>query len=140
MHTYQLGIALENPAQLLIPNSINKKIPVTLLVEEIDTIIQAVDMSKKYSIRDKTILSLLYSSGVRVSELTDLKLINIFLHERFIRVFGKGNKERIIPIGKKAKAHIKLYLSELRPMLSQKGKSAGFLFLNKCDSRSQRGR
>ena len=79
-YLYHVGIVSDNQAQLLIAPKINKNIPVTLLVEEINTIIQAVDMSKKYSIRDKTILSLLYSSGVRVSELTDLKLINILIH------------------------------------------------------------
>ena len=121
----------ENHSQLLIPPRIRRKIPVTLLVEEIDTIIRAVDMAKKYACRDKAILSLLYASGLRVSELTDLKLMSLLLQEGFIRVFGKGEKERIVPIGKKAIEHINNYLYELRHMMVKESKSKGFVFLNR---------
>ena len=130
-YLYQAGITSENQAQLLKTPRINRKIPITLLVEEIENIIQAVDMSKKYALRDKAILSLLYASGLRVSELTDLKLMSLLLQEGFIRVFGKGEKERIVPIGNKAILHMKNYLDELRSMMVKEGKSDGFVFLNR---------
>ena len=130
-YLYQCGIVSDNQAQLLIAPHINKKIPVTLLVEEINSIIQAVDMSKKYAFRDKSILSLLYACGLRVSELINLKLMSLLLQEGFIRVFGKGDKERIVPIGKKSIFHIHNYLCNLRPLLANQGKSGGILFLNK---------
>ena len=130
-YLYQVGITSENQAQLLKPPRINRKIPVTLLVEEIENIIQSVDMSKKYAFRDKAILSLLYASGLRVSELTNLKLMSLLLQEGFIRVFGKGEKERIVPLGKKAKVHMKNYLDELRHLMAKEGKSGGFVFLNR---------
>ena len=88
-------------------------------------------MRKKYAFRDKAILSLLYASGLRVSELTDLKLMSLLLQEGFIRVFGKGEKERIVPLGKKAIVHMKNYLYELRHMMIKEGKSKGFVFLNR---------
>ena len=130
-YLYEKGITVENKAQLLTTPRINRKIPITLLVEEIENIIQAVDMSKKYAFRDKAILSLLYASGLRVSELTDLKLMSLLIQEGFIRVFGKGEKERIVPLGKKAIVHMKNYLDELRHMMVKEGKSEGFVFLNR---------
>ena len=130
-YLYRAGLTTENHAQLLISTPINRRIPVTLLVEEIDNIIQAVNMKKKYALRDKSIISLLYSSGLRVSELTNLKLMNLLLIEGFIRVFGKGDKERIVPVGNKAKLHIRSYLSALRPSLAQKGGSRGIVYLNR---------
>ena len=129
-YLYQLHLTDNDPSQLLIPPRLSQKLPVTLLVEEINQIIQSVDMKKKYAIRDKSLLSTLYASGLRVSELIDLKLKNLMIDEGFIRVFGKGKKERIVPIGVVALSYIKIYLQELRPQLSQKGKSQGILFLN----------
>ena len=130
-YLYQLGETFENHSQLLIPPRIVRKIPTTLMVEEINNIIQAVDMGHKYAFRDKSILSLLYASGLRVTELTDLKLMNLWLQDDFIRVFGKGDKERLVPLGKRAKSHIQSYLAKLRPILTREGKSGGYLFLNK---------
>ncbi len=130
-YLFHIGIVSDNQAQLLITSQVNRNIPVTLLVEEINNIIQAVDMSKKYALRDKSILSLLYACGLRVSELINLKLMSLLLQEGFIRVFGKSNKERIVPIGTKAISHINNYLSQLRPILANQGKSGGFLFLNR---------
>ena len=128
---YYSGLTEKNQAQLLDSPRIERKIPETLLVEEIDSIIEAVIMTKKYALRDKAILSLLYSSGLRVSELTDLKLISLILQEGFIRVFGKGDKERIVPVGKQAILHMEHYLCKLRPLLTKQGKSSGFVFLNR---------
>ena len=131
-HQYlcQLRISKNDPSQLLVPPRLTRKIPTTLLVEEVDRIIQAVDLTKKYALRDQAILSLLYASGVRVTELVDLKLKNLMMDDGLIRVFGKGRKERIVPIGKIALSFLTLYLKELRPSNSRKGKSQGILFLN----------
>ena len=73
---------------------------------------------------------MLYASGLRVTELVDLKLKNLMMDEGLIRVFGKGGKERIVPFGKTALTFLKLYLKEVRPFNSKKGKSQGILFLN----------
>ena len=131
-HQYlcQLRITENDPSELLVPPRLTRKIPTTLLVEEVDKIIQAVDLTKKYALRDQAILSLLYASGIRVTELVDLKLKNLMLDDGLIRVFGKGRKERIVPIGKIALSFLTLYLKELRPSNSRKGKSQGILFLN----------
>ena len=131
-HQYlcQLRISENDPSELLVPPRLTRKIPTTLLVEEVDKIIQAVDLTKKYALRDQAILSLLYASGIRVTELVDLKLKNLMMDDGLIRVFGKGRKERIVPIGKIALSFLILYLKELRPSNSRKGKSQGILFLN----------
>ena len=131
-HQYlcQLRITENDPSELLVPPRLTQKIPTTLLVEEVDKIIQAVDLTKKYALRDQAILSLLYASGIRVTELVDLKLKNLMMDDGLIRVFGKGRKERIVPIGKIALSFLTLYLKELRPSNSRKGKSQGILFLN----------
>ena len=131
-HQYlcQLRITENDPSELLVPPRLTRKIPTTLLVEEVDKIIQAVDLTKKYALRDQAILSLLYASGIRVTELVELKLQNLMMDDGLIRVFGKGGKERIVPIGKIALSFLILYLKELRPSNSKKGKSQGILFLN----------
>jgi len=131
-HQYlcQLKITKNDPSELLVPPRITRKIPTTLSVEEVDKIIQSVDLTKKYALRDQAILSLLYASGIRVTELVGLKLKNLMMDDGLIRVFGKGRKERIVPIGKMALSFLTLYLKELRPSNSKKGKSQGILFLN----------
>ena len=131
-HQYlcQLKITKNDPSELLVPPRLTRKIPTTLSVKEVDKIIQSVDLTKKYALRDQAILSLLYASGIRVSELVDLKLKNLMMDDGLIRVFGKGRKERIVPIGKMALSFLTLYLKELRPSNSKKGKSQGILFLN----------
>ena len=131
-HQYlcQLQITKNNPSELLVPPRLTRKIPTTLSVEEVNKIIQVVDLTKKYALRDQAILSLLYASGIRVTELVNLKLQNLMIEEALIRIFGKGGKERIIPIGNIALSLLTLYLKELRPSNSSNGKSQGILFLN----------
>ena len=131
-HQYlcQLRITKNDPSQLLVPPRLTRSIPTTLIVEEVNQIIQSVDLNKKFALRDQAILSMLYASGLRVTELVDLKLKNIMMDEELIRVFGKGGKERIVPFGKTALNYLKLYLKLTRPSSSKKGKSRGILFLN----------
>ena len=85
-------IYLESP-------STDRKLPVILSVEEIDNIIKSVNPESKTCLRDKALISLMYATGLRVGEVVDLKLTNINWEENFVRVIGKGNKERIVPIG-----------------------------------------
>jgi len=131
-HQYlcQLKITENDPSELLVPPRLSRKIPITLTVEEVDKIIKSVDLTKKYALRDQAILSLLYASGLRVTELVDLKLKNVMMDDGLIRVFGKGSKERIVPIGNTTLSFLIHYLKELRPSNSKTGKSQGTLFLN----------
>lgn len=124
------SIIKKNPSKSVISIKTLKKIPDILSVEEINSILESFDMSKKNNVRDKSIISLLYSSGLRVTELTNLKLTNLFLDDDIIRVFGKGNKERIVPIGSIAKQDLILYIEEIRPLYTRKINSRGILFLS----------
>jgi integrase/recombinase XerD len=124
------GLSTKDPTILLKAPKLPKKIPEILEVEEIVSLINTIDTSLKLGFRDKAILSTLYSTGLRVSELVNLSLVNILFNEDIIRVIGKGNKERIVPLGKIALNDIKNYVYNLRPKLAKKGNSKGFVFLN----------
>jgi len=121
----------ENPTELLETPKLPMKIPEVLNIEEIESISSAIDMSKKQGHRDKCIIETLYSCGLRVSELVELKISNLYLDKGFIRVFGKGNKERLVPIGNTAKKFIEIYLNELRNHLEIAKGFEDHLFLNK---------
>lgn len=101
-----------NPTELLESPKIGEKLPEVLSVEEIDKIIDSIDISSKEGIRNRAIIETLYSCGLRVSELCNLKLSDMFLKERFIRVEGKGSKQRLVPISRSAINEIELYLKE----------------------------
>ncbi|MBN1695502.1 site-specific tyrosine recombinase XerD [candidate division WOR-3 bacterium] len=113
-----------------------KKLPKFLSADEIAKLIESVNGDFKYSMRDKAILELLYGCGLRVSELLSIRREDIFLKEDFIRVKGKGSKERIIPVGSKAKKALIKYITEERPVLDKK-KSA-FLFLTRRGNKLSR--
>ena len=108
----------------------SRKIPLTLNYEEIINILSSININKANSLRDKSIISMLYSCGLRVSELLGLNLTNINLDEDVLRVLGKGKKERIVPIGSKAKDDLLNYLETERPRLARKKDSKGYLFLS----------
>jgi integrase/recombinase XerD len=131
-HQYlcQLNKLDNDPSESLSPPKNINLFPISLSVEEINTIINSIDPNKKYSCRDRSIISLLYSSGLRVSELINLKINNLLLDEEFIRVIGKGNKERIVPISSKSIDYLKIYLETDRTILLKKSKSLGILYLN----------
>jgi integrase/recombinase XerD len=95
-------IIAKNPTELLELPRIGKKLPETLTFEEIESMIAQIDRSKPHGERNKTIIDMLYSCGLRVSEVVELKISNLYFEDSFIRVIGKGNKERLIPIGKQA--------------------------------------
>lgn len=108
----------------------DRKLPDTLEIIEIELILNSPDLSKKSEIRDKAILELLYGSGLRVSELIELKSNDIFFDEQFLRIFGKGSKERIVPFGDYAKSIILDYLKNVRPNYFKNNISYDIIFLN----------
>ena len=120
----------DNPTQFIQAPKLAMKLPEILEVNEIEKILTQIDLAKNKGIRDYAIIEILYSTGVRVSELINIKQKDIFLKEKLVIVFGKGKKERIVPFGKKAHHSISRYLTESRPELSQKRKSKDMLFLN----------
>jgi len=120
-----------NPTTLLESPKLGRKLPDTLSVEEIDKLISAIDLSSPEGQRNKAMLETLYSSGLRVSELTSLKISNMYLKEGFIRIVGKGDKERIVPIGRTAIKFINIYLQEIRVHVPVKKESEDILFLNR---------
>jgi integrase/recombinase XerD len=120
------------PTELLESPKIGRKLPEVLSIEEINDIIGAVDLSKDEGERNKAMLETLYSCGLRVSELINLKLSNLLLDEGFIRVIGKGDKERITPIGSVAIKHINIYIESKRNHMSNiDAASEDVLFLNR---------
>jgi integrase/recombinase XerD len=120
----------ENPVERLSSPKLSKNLPVVLTVEEIDAIINLPDTNTKLGLRDKALLELLYACGTRVTEIINLKISDLFLKEEIIRVFGKGSKERIVPIGSSAIHWVEEYLLKSRPLLEKKLKSENIVFLN----------
>lgn len=104
----------DNPTELLEAPKIGRKLPDVLSVEEINKLINAIDLSKAEGERNKAILETMYSCGLRVSELVNLKLSNLNFNDGFIHVIGKGSKERIVPIGSIAIKHINIYIKAVR--------------------------
>ena len=121
-----------SPTDLLESPRIGRKLPEVLSVEEINSIIDAIDLSTAEGERNKALLETLYSCGLRVTELVNLKISNLLLNEGFIRVVGKGDKERITPIGSVAIKHIKIYINSKRNhMQNIDADSEDILFLNR---------
>lgn len=120
-----------DPTALLEAPRVGRKLPEILSVEEIDSIINAIDNKKPEGQRNKAILETLYSCGLRVSELIDLKISNLFFESGFVKIEGKGSKERLVPISTKAIKEINLYLSEYRRNLKISPACEDVLFLNR---------
>jgi integrase/recombinase XerD len=119
-----------DPSELLETPKLSRKLPEVLDTIEIDNIISAIDLSKSSGQRDRAILELLFSSGLRVSELTGLKINDILFEDDLVIVTGKGNKQRIVPVGKTAMHHIGLYLNHYRKPQKEKRGNEATLFLN----------
>lgn len=125
------NILNRNPTELLEAPKTRRKLPDTLSIEELQLIFDSIDVSTAEGTRNKTILETMYSCGLRVSELTDLRISNIYVDVEFIRVIGKGNKERLIPIGQEALKHILLYKEGYRNKVMPKKGNEDILFLNR---------
>jgi len=121
----------DNPTELLESPRLNRKIPSVLNLEEIDALISAIDLSTLEGMRNKTILEVLYGCGLRVSELVTLKISNLYLDVEFIKVEGKGSKERLIPIGLQAIKYLKIYVEEVRPHIPIQAGHEDVVFLNR---------
>jgi len=120
----------QNPTELLDLPKIARKLPDVLSVKDIEKIIDAIDRSKPQGERNRAIIETLYGCGLRVSELINLKISNIYFNEGYIRVTGKGDKERLVPIGKKALDQITLYLQTCRVHQTIRKGFEDHLFLN----------
>ena len=121
-----------SPVELIETPKIRRKLPEVLTIEEIDKIIAVIDLSTPEGLRNKAILETLYSCGLRVSELIGLQISHLLLDEGFVRVVGKGDKERITPIGGAAIKHITIYIEHVRNHLPKIDKaSEDILFLNR---------
>jgi len=120
-----------NPTDLIESPKLGQKFPDTLSTAEIDQLIGAINLSKPQGERNRAILETLYGCGLRVSELINLKISDLFFEEGFIKVQGKGNKERLIPIGPHTQKYINLYKNETRSHMAIDYSASDILFLNR---------
>jgi integrase/recombinase XerD len=125
------NVIVDDPSQLLESPRLGRKLPDTLSVEDINNLIDAIDLSKPEGVRNKAMLETLYSCGLRVSELTGLKISNVHQDIGFIKVTGKGDKERLVPMGSVAIKHIRIYMDQIRPHITVQKGNEDFMFLNK---------
>jgi integrase/recombinase XerD len=121
----------ENPTDLIESPKIGRKLPDTLSEEEINLLINSIDLSAPQGERNRTILESLYSCGLRVSELINLQLSDLFFEEGFIRVIGKGNKQRFVPINFQAQKYISFYVSSIRSHINVQKGFEDTVFLNR---------
>ncbi len=131
-HRYLLGegMAHDDPTQNVDPPKRTKSLPGVLSISQIEKILKQPDVSKPLGIRDRAVLETLYATGMRVSELLALKQSNLLFDEDLVLVYGKGSKERLVPIGQSAVQWIKTYQEQVRNKLSARGRSKDVLFLN----------
>ncbi len=121
----------DNPMELIETPKTGRKLPDTLSVEEIDALISAIDLSSNEGERNRAMLETLYGCGLRVSELVSLKISDLFFEEGFIKITGKGNKQRFVPIGNLTKKYIQIYKDTIRTHLNIKKGHEDTLFLNR---------
>ena len=125
------NIRPENPMDIIESPKIGRKLPDTLSIQDIDKMIAAIDLSKPEGERNRAIIETLYSCGLRVSELTNLRISDLFFDEGFIKVTGKGNKQRFVPIAASTKKYINIYREHVRSHLKTDANSRDTLFLNR---------
>lgn len=121
----------DNPLELIESPKLGRKLPDTLSLSDIDRIISAVDLSKNEGERNRAMLETLYGCGLRVSELTELKISDLFFEEGFVKVTGKGNKQRFVPIANLTRKYIEIYKNEVRNQLPLVKGHEDTLFLNR---------
>lgn len=124
------NIRADNPMDDVDVPRISGSLPSVLELGEIELLFDSIDISSPLGIRDRCMLELMYSCGLRISELCDIRLSDVFLNDRFLRIRGKGNKERFVPFGSEAKKWLTVYLDSGRRNLSLKNNKDGFLFLS----------
>jgi integrase/recombinase XerD len=121
----------QDPTELIEGPKLGRKLPDTLDFHEIEKLLDAINLSTPEGQRNRAMLEVLYSSGLRVSELVNLKIPSIYFDIGFLRVIGKGNKERLVPIGREAMKYLKIYLEEVRVHVPIKTGFEAFAFLNR---------
>ena len=121
----------QNPSSEIYSPKLEKKLPIVLSTEEIDRIISSFNLSKENSERNRTIIECLYSCGLRVTELVNLKISEINFIDGYIKIIGKGNKQRITPINKKLSTYLKYYIDNIRSKLKIDKSNSDYLFLNR---------
>jgi len=131
-HTYLVveGLIGSDPALIIDSPAIRRKLPDVLTVEEVEEILQQPNTADPVGIRDRAVLEVLYATGTRVSELANLHIHDVFPDDGFVRVFGKGSKERLVPIGRSALHWIHEYETKTRPLLAKPRVSADWVFLS----------
>lgn len=125
------NVLSHNPTELLEAPKLGRKLPDTLTINDINAIIDAIDLSTPEGQRNKAMLETLYSCGLRVSELINLKISHLYFNDEFIKVTGKGDKERLVPIGTAAIKQILIYKDEVRCHVPVKKEFEDILFLNR---------
>jgi integrase/recombinase XerD len=129
---------VDNPMELIETPKTGRKLPDTLSLDEIDSLIAAIDLSSNEGERNRAILETLYGCGLRVSELVELKISDLFFDEGFIKITGKGNKQRFVPIGNLTQKYIQIYKDFKRTELKIKKRHDDTLFLNRRGSQLTR--
>lgn len=132
------NFAKDDPTNLVETPKLWKKIPEVLSQAEIETVIRAAQGKKPQLIRDQAILELFYASGMRVSELADLKMSGVNFDVGYVRCIGKGRKERLIPIGKKSREALAVYCQKVRPKFETRSQATDVLFLSRLGRRISR--
>ncbi|GAB2968053.1 site-specific tyrosine recombinase XerD [Hymenobacter coalescens] len=124
-------LAQQDPTDTVESPKLGRKLPDTLSYAEVEQMLAAIDLSTNEGTRNRAMLEVLYSSGLRVSELIGLRLSNLYVDQGFVRVMGKGSKERLVPIGRDALKHVGLYLEGVRCHLDVQRGSEDIIFLNR---------
>ncbi|MFT4607167.1 MAG: integrase/recombinase XerD [Gammaproteobacteria bacterium] len=129
-HLVRIGDRADNPSALISTPKIQKLLPNTLTEKDVNRLLEALDIDSSYGLRDRCMLEVMYSSGLRVSELVSLVVNQINVNLGLVRLTGKGNKERVIPVGEEALHWIALYLKQSRPLLVRPNVLSDALFLS----------
>jgi integrase/recombinase XerD len=132
------NISRTNPTTLLEAPKLKRTLPDVLSFGEIENIIAQIDLSKPEGGRNKAILELMYSSGLRVSEVVNLKISQLYFDAGFVRVTGKGDKERLVPVGKSAIKYVKIYIKDIRVHIQVQKGNEDIVFLNKRGTKLSR--
>ena len=128
----------QDPSALIEAPKTRRKLPDVLTILEIEALMDALDLSKPENVRNKAMLEVLYGSGLRVSELINLKISNYYPEVEFLKITGKGNKERLVPVGSSAIKYISIYLNEVRNHISIQKGNEDFVFLNRRGTKLSR--
>jgi integrase/recombinase XerD len=131
-------IITDDPSALIEAPKLGRKLPDTLDFPDIENILNAIDLSTAEGMRNRAMLETLYSSGLRVSELVELRITNVFSDTGFLKILGKGNKQRLVPIGKDALKYMHLYIKEVRIHVPIKAEFENYVFLNRRGAKLSR--